>query len=559
VPRAGYSSRLPSPEELIATGNAALKNERWQAARESFQAALALGESVESLFGLGTASFWVGDMRKTLEYLERAFALARRASQPMYAAASALKLAFHYRQHLANPATAAGWLGRAARIIEDEELVPLRTELLLIRAYLAEDPRAGEVDAREALEIARRNKDVDAELCGLAQLGALLVEQGRTAEGLALLDEAMAGCLGGEAGNAETVVFTNCQTMIACARCADFERALHWVRTAERTADRLGFPFLYAECRTVHARILFATGEWARAEQAAKSVLELCQGQVAAYEAEAIAVLAELRLAQGRIEEGERLLLGFEGYSVTAPALARAHLLRGKPALAAATVQRCLDLAKGASLESAALLELLGEAEIAEHEHDKASERGRALAELGSEVGCRIVAARGWRLQGHALLPAHATTARQKLDLALRDFVRLGMPYEAARTRLLLANAFSGEPELAANEARLALAAFEQLGASGDGNAASALLRQLGVRVARTGPKRFDELTRREQEVLALLGEGLSNPVIAKRLFVSRKTVEHHVAHILDKLGVSSRAEATAEAIRLSRAKPAAK
>jgi len=90
------------------------------------------------------------------------------------------------------------------------------------------------------------------------------------------------------------------------------------------------------------------------------------------------------------------------------------------------------------------------------------------------------------------------------------------------------------------------LSVFEDLGAGRDADAAAALMRDLGVKAARTGPKNVGRLTRREQEVLALLGEGLSNPEIAGRLFVSRKTVEHHVASILSKLGLRGRAEAAA-------------
>jgi DNA-binding CsgD family transcriptional regulator len=87
---------------------------------------------------------------------------------------------------------------------------------------------------------------------------------------------------------------------------------------------------------------------------------------------------------------------------------------------------------------------------------------------------------------------------------------------------------------------------FHRLGAATDADAAAALLRSLGA-PARGGVPATG-LTEREREVLRLVVAGLSNPEIAARLFISRKTAAHHVSHILATLGVRNHAEAVARA-----------
>jgi DNA-binding CsgD family transcriptional regulator len=323
------------------------------------------------------------------------------------------------------------------------------------------------------------------------------------------------------------------------------------VQSLQGFIDRYGCPFLYAECRTYYGRVLFENGDWEGAEALLAEAIAMSRDVYPAPHAFACGTLAELRLAQGRVEDAARVLRGVEGREEAAAAVASVYLARGEPSAAAAVLRRRLAATSQDRLDVAAVIELLGEAEIALDSPGAAAERGRGLVALGAASGCELIIAHGERLLGHALAPADAQAACAHLETALAAFIQAGIPYRAAQTRLLLAQVLGhSDREVAAAEARTALSVFEDLGAGRGADAAAALMRELGVKPARTGPKNIGRLTRREQEVLVLLGEGLSNPEIAERLFLSRKTVEHHVARILSKLGLRGRAEAAALAAR---------
>jgi DNA-binding CsgD family transcriptional regulator/tetratricopeptide (TPR) repeat protein len=542
-------------DALVDAGERALEAGEWSAARSSFEAALELEETPEALRGLGNALWWLDETEASLRSRERAYAAFRHRPDPFQAAAIALQLAAHYGGNLGDVPAARGWGARAGRLVEEFDLAPLKGWLLLSRAAgasTAGDPQAGEGFARQAREIARRLGDTDLELCALSQIGGALLLMGRVEEGAPLLDEAMAGALGGE-GGPETVVHASCVTIVCCSRAAELKRAAQWIRAARDFNRRYGSPHLDAVCRTAYGAVLLATGRWAEAETELQSALKkISTTAEPLVRAEALAKLAELRLAQGRLDEAARLLDGIEGHTATMYVTAALHLYRRELVPAASILRRRLRTLSEASLESAHLLELLTEVEIEQGAHEAALTKTRRLTALGASSSCDVTIARGERALGRALLAAsEAGDAVPHLEQAFEAFGSLELPLEACRSRLLLARAIAvSEPDAAIAEARGALASLEALGAARDADAAAAFLRTLGVKAARSGPKGVGVLTKRELEVLRLLGEGLSNPQMAERLFLSRKTVEQHVANVLFKLELKGRAEAAAYAVR---------
>ena len=379
----------------------------------------------------------------------------------------------------------------------------------------------------------------------LAQLGRAVVAQGRVEEGVGL-DEAMTVALGGETSDPLACGDACWTTLVVCDGLADLQRAAEWCEARRRLRRA---PPLHAGAvvvpRASSQRCSSARATGRAPRGARRGAPSARRTPARARPVLPLAVLAGLRLRQGRTEEAEHLLAGL-GTRASARARARRAAPRARrpracarpvePARVAGAAETCSPICRrgrargGRRTAPAPLPRLLGEAA-----------QRLAREDLGAEAGCSPVvrAARG----------DDALRRARRAAVAVR---RLGFPARGgagpARARAR-SSAAAGSP-LALGTARAARDAFERLGARRDADEASALLRDLGVagRTAARGER--DELTSREREVLALVAAGLSNAEIARRLVIAPKTAEHHVGRVLGKLGVRSRAEAAAHAVR---------
>jgi DNA-binding NarL/FixJ family response regulator len=224
----------------------------------------------------------------------------------------------------------------------------------------------------------------------------------------------------------------------------------------------------------------------------------------------ALARLAELRVRQGRFEEAALLLDGLEVNADTARALAATHLTRGHTVLARDVLARALSRQDRMSTAAVPLLANLVEVEIVAGALDEAAAAAEQLLLISQCTASKYAAAEAAFARGRVCAARHDGDVTACLSEAAALFSQAMMPMEAARCRLELATAIGAtEPEIAVTEARAALETFQELNAPRHADAAAALLRSLGARPA-PGPR--GTLTRREAEVLDLLGHGLSNP-----------------------------------------------
>ncbi|HEY0069542.1 MAG TPA: response regulator transcription factor [Chloroflexia bacterium] len=538
-----------STTDYIAAGYAALRVGDWAAARSSFEAALSAGaDGPEAHDGLGQALWWFNDIEGAHQQRTLAYLGFKRQGEVRRATAIAVWLAREQVFLNANSSAMKGWFARAERLLQGVPPCPEHGWLALMRASMFASGAELERTALQSLEIARQFDDTELEVMALAFNGLAQVGLGRSADGMACLDEAMVAATGGEVGNFMVISEVFCVTLGACELAGDLERTEHWCHAAADFARRHNCQFLSAYCRTTYGGLLAATGRWQEAEAELMQAIAAFSAGHRALRVHAVLKLADLRVSQGRLEEAQALMSGYEDYGSAVLPMSRLYLARGEAQLARAALEQTLRSRSGEalSLDSAPLLLLLVEVLLALEETSLAREAAGELADLARKANSDLLMAQAELAEGQVKRFVGEEGAADCFQSALDRLRSYEQSLVAGRAKLEMARLLKGSDWAGAvTWVKAALATFERAGAVRDTDEAARLLRELGVS-GRPAPRLQKQLTQREEEVLALLARGLTNREIADRLFISAKTAEHHVSQILEKRGARSRAEAAA-------------
>ena len=516
----------------------------WADACDQFAAADAVSPlQVGDLERFAESAQILGRAEEAARVLRRAY----RAHVDAGRVGAAVRCAFWLHEALALKgefAQGSGWIARAGRLVG--------TTPCAEQGYLlvpAAERQVGDGDAGTAFATAARARELgtrcgDPDLVTLAaHIQALArIKQGRPAEGLALLDEAMVGVVAGET-SVRVSGWVYCSTIVACHELHQLQRAREWIRALNAWCDaQPQFTGAYSGiCRIHRAELLQLSGSWPDAVREARIACEqLTQGYGEMLAGAAFYRLAEVHRLRGETAEAEAAFRRVSEYGwETQPGLALLRLVQGRVSVAAAAIRRSLA-ERTDPLERSQLLPAYVEVLLGAGDVGAARDGAAELAGIAAAHGPAALEARSRHASGAVLLAeGRPDGALPDLRRAWRLWADLDAPYEAARVRVLLGRACRalGDQDTAAMELDAAGNVFRELGAAPDLATVAALVRGAASRDP-------SGLSPRETEVLRLVAAGLTNHAIATELVLSERTVARHVSNIFAKLGVGSRTAA---------------
>lgn len=441
---------------------------------------------------------------------------------------------------------ANAWVARLERLggaAPDDTPLQGRIDYLTgLRAALEGDLASALGDLERAADIATRRGDDELGALARLSLGRVHIFLGRITSGLRLLDDAMLA-VSSEPVSLIAIGDSYCTAIEACHDLFDVRRGHAWTDDLNRWCDEQPdlVPFA-GVCQVHRAEFLQLRGAWVEAKTQADLAKERLSEpfRQLAYGA-AVYQQGELHRLRGEFDRAETCYRDASAAGRDPqPGMALLRLRQGRTEDAAQAIGRAVSEA-GGPLQRAPLLAAQVEILLAADRVVDAEVPAAELAEVAALLTSPLLAAAADRATGSVRLARNeARHALADLRRASDGFRALEIPYEVATTARLIgtARASLGDREGAALELDTARATFARLGAQPDLSPISGH--------EPTG------LTARELEVLRLVAQGSTNRSIGTTLGVSQRTVDRHVSNILVKLGVSSRAAATARAYETS-------
>lgn len=440
-----------------------------------------------------------------------------------------------------------GWLARSERMIDEIGPVCPARGLALVVAVLtaleAGDPESAGAAASEIVEIGRRSADGDVVAFGLLTSGEAAIAAGDVAAGSRLFDEVMVA-LGADEVSPITAGIVYCAVIEGCMHAFDLRRAAEWTEALRRwCATQPDLVPFRGQCLVHRSQVLQARGHWGEAVDEADRACRLLSDPVHPALAVATYQRGELHRVRGELDDAERdyrtaATLGFD----PVPGLALLRVAQRRVNDAVAVTGQMLDRTRSTARRPAVLAAAV-EVFVAAGDAPSARQVSGELTELAAEADSPMLRAAAALAAGSVQLAEGDARVALATLVEARDRAReLDLRYEVARARMAIAAASRtlGDGDMAAAELGAAIESLEELGAAVELDRAR--------RLQQAPVAHVHALSGRECEVLRLVASGDTNRQIAASLGISEHTVARHLQNIFTKVGLSSRAAATAYA-----------
>lgn len=532
-------------ETGIDQGRSAFREHRWTDAFESFRDADQRGGlPAPDLDRLAIAEILLGNTTAGLDTLTRAHEEYLVVGDVAGAAQCAGWMGMQL-MNMGEAARAGGWFARGQRLV-DELAEPSAVQgLLLLPMGLGKlyggDPAGALQVFSQVADFGQKFQDKDLSALALLGTGQATLMLGHPDEGLRMFDEVMVAVTAGELSPIPSGIIY-CAVIGNCHLAFDLERALQWTAALDRWCharpDMIAFS---GQCQSHRAELFRLHGAWTEALEAAAAA----QGRSFKGDPQALYggfyQQGEVQRLTGKLEAAEASYrqAARSGYEPQ-PGLALLMLARGDAKQAQSMIRRAAGVADVATRRN--LLPALVEIELAVPDPEAARRGADELEAFARECPMAMVRAVADQADGAVrLAEGDAAGASRALRHAWNLWLELGVPYEAARCRVLIGRACRalGDEPSALMDFEAAHAELLELGAAPAAAWAASLMRE-GSDGGAKGP-----LSPRETEVLRLVASGEGNRAIAAELYLSEKTVARHISNIFLKLGLSSRAAAT--------------
>ncbi len=470
--------------DVVGLGREAAARGAWREAYDLLGSVDSSELSPGDLELIAEATSWTGPTERCIDAAERAFNGYLSGDDLTSAARIALRLARGYYL-LSAGSVAAGWMKRAEHLLVDQPECVEHGQLARLRGVAANvrgDLGQAQEHLGQAIEIARRFGDRDLEALTLHNQGSVLIAAGEVDEGWALIDESAAAAAAGALWPTATGS-VYCWTISACRDLHEVRRAGEWTARFEHWCERTSLPGGWrADCRVHHAEVLRLRGRWAEAEAEVEAAcVDFLAFNMPGEAGQASCELGELRLRQGDLSGAATAFRrAVEAGREPQPGLALLRLAEEKPGVGLAELTRALADVPDDRVERARLLPAFVELAVAAEQLETARRAAEELDALATVYRSDALTATACWTRGLVDLAEGAPAAAvSPLREAVRRWHTLDLPYEAARARTVLAEAYRAteENDSAATELEAAHAIFERLGAVAAARRTAALLR----------------------------------------------------------------------------------